>query len=354
MNSNDTNQDFVQMTEPEIKSHKKIFSSLSFYFLAYIVLVQILAIVASFLLKNVNLELLDLGPFNFLLKKGNFEIIFNSVLQYFIAFPVFYLLVRKIPVQKYAPQKVSSTTILKYMLVGILIMYVGNIISQNIMIRLESLLGGYIENDVSNIISESDWYISAIFVGIIGPIVEELMFRKIFTGRLMPYGNIIAILFPSLIFGLFHGNLYQFFYAFALGAVFSYIYVKTGKILYSTLLHTFINLFCGVLPAAIMSMIDQNAFDEALAQGTGAYYAFVAKNILPLILMIIYEIAMFAMLIAGLVILIRNFKKIRLEKGSVRFPKGRGGEVIFFNAGTIALIAVCLILIALNTIPLPQ
>ena len=340
MNSNDTNQDFVQMTEPEIKSHKKVFSRLSLSLLAFLGVVEILVFIAVYIIGK-------LAPS--LLYSNNFSLILSSVLQYCIGFPIMYLIIRKMPRQKPSAQKLGAIRILQYMLVGILIMYIGNSVSQFLMTKVESFLGHEVENDVSSLLSGSNFILSIIFVGIIGPIVEELMFRKLLIDRLTPYGNVIAIIFPSLLFGLFHGNLYQFFYAFALGIIFSYIYIKTGKILYSTLLHTFINLFCGVLPAAIMSMLDMNAFNEALAQGTGAYYAFVAKNILPFILMIIYEIAMFAMLIAGLVILIRNFKKIRLEKGSVRFPKGRSGEVIFFNAGTIAFIAVFLIIIAMET-----
>ena len=356
MNLNN-DQGFPQMSETEIKSHKKIFSSLSFYFLAYLVLVQVLAIGASFLLqdllKNVDLELLDWGPFNFLLKKGNIKIILSAVLQYCIAFPVLCLLVRRVPKQQSVCEKVSAATVLKYMLVGMFIMYVGNMISQTLMLRLESLFGGEIENSISTLLTQSDWYISVVFVGIIGPVVEELMFRKLFIDRLTPYGNVIAILFPSLIFGLFHGNLYQFFYAFALGAIFSYIYVKTGKIIYSILLHMFINIFCGVLPSAIMSMMDYDAFLE-MAESGNVDFAFLINNIIPFALLMLYELAMFAMIIAGLVILIRNIKKIKLERGSVSIPKGRAGEVIFFNAGTVALIAVCLLIIALNTIPLPQ
>lgn len=328
------------MTEPEIKSHKKVFSRLSLSLLAFLGVVELLVFIAAYIINVLNPSLLD---------SNNFQIILSSVLQYCIGFPIMYLIIRKMPRQKPSVQKLGAGKILQYMIVGIFVMYVGNYVSQFLMTNIESFLGHEVQNDISSLLSGTDMILSIIFVGIIGPIVEELMFRKLLIDRITPYGNVIAILFPSLLFGLFHGNLYQFFYAFALGAIFSYIYIKTGKILYSTLLHIFINLFCGVLPAAIMSMIDQNAFEEALTEGMGAYYAFIAQNILPFILMMLYEIAMFAMIIAGLVILIRNFKKIRFEKGSVRFPKGRSGDVIFFNAGTVAFITVFLIIIALET-----
>ena len=45
------------------------------------------------------------------------------------------------------------------------------------------------------------------------------------------------MLFSGLMFGLFHGNLNQFVYAFVLGLCFGFIYVKTGNIRYTIGLH---------------------------------------------------------------------------------------------------------------------
>ena len=354
MNSNNE-QNIFQMPEYEIKSHKRTFSYLSFSILIYIVLVNALAIVASLLLKNVDLQSFDLGFFNFLLKPGNFNLLFNAVIQYLIAFPVLCLVVLKIPAHKPASQRTDRSTFIKYMLIGIFIMYVGSVISTNILTFLQLLMGDATENPVSTMMESSDWYINLLIVGIIGPIVEEIIFRKLLIDRLSPFGDVVAILFPSLIFGLIHGNLHQLFYAFALGAVFSYIYLKTGKIIYSTILHMFINIFCGVLPSLIFSMPGCDAIMDLLNYPTANIEVIIqtlAANFLPFILFMLYESAMIAMQITGLVLFIINVRRIRLNKGNVQLPKGRGADVIFFNAGSIALIVVCVILIAINTIPI--
>ena len=200
------------------------------------------------------------------------------------------------------------------------------------MLYIEEALGKAPENSVSTILNGSDIIVSIIFVGILGPIVEEIMFRKLFTDRLTPYGEKTAILLPSLIFGLFHANLYQFFYAFLLGMIFSYIYVKTGKLIYTCILHVFINLFFGIFPSFIYSKIDLEELIELSATG-GVPEAYVQENILPLTLMMIYSVVMYGLIFAGLFILSRNLRKITLNKGAVRLPKGEGADIIFFNTG---------------------
>ena len=131
---------------------------------------------------------------------------------------------------------------------GIGVKFIVYCVSTMILSIGNSLIGNTIgkvpENSVQTIVNEVPIYIIFIFAVVIGPIVEEIMFRKLAIDRLLPYGEKIAVFLPAFIFGLIHGNFYQFFYAFFLGMLFSFIYVKTGKIIYSTILHCFINIFC--------------------------------------------------------------------------------------------------------------
>jgi membrane protease YdiL (CAAX protease family) len=149
-------------------------------------------------------------------------------------------------------------------------------------------------------------------------------------------------------FGLIHGNLYQFFYAFLLGVAFSYIYIRSGKIIYSTLLHMFVNLFCGVFPAYILTMFNYEEFLQLMAEGK-VTEEYINANMLPLILLMAYEFIMLAMVGVGVYHFTKNLRNIRINKGKVRFSKGMGAEIMFFNIGTILLIAYCVIMIAVNT-----
>ena len=74
------------------------------------------------------------------------------------------------------------------------------------------------------------------------PIFEELACRKFLLDRLHPYGEGFAMLVSALLFGLIHGNSGQFFLAFLIGLLFAMVYMRTGKIVYTMLLHGMINL----------------------------------------------------------------------------------------------------------------
>lgn len=77
---------------------------------------------------------------------------------------------------------------------------------------------------------------------VVAPIFEELIFRKLVLDRVGSFGQAPAVLCSALIFGLAHQNAGQFFLAFLLGLLFARIYLRTGKIVYTMLLHFMINL----------------------------------------------------------------------------------------------------------------
>ena len=86
---------------------------------------------------------------------------------------------------------------------------------------------------------------------VLAPVFEELVFRKVLVDKVLPYGEWPAILFSGITFGLFHGNLTQFFYATLLGMVLAYVYIRWGNILYTIGIHACINFLGGVLPQLV-------------------------------------------------------------------------------------------------------
>ena len=81
-----------------------------------------------------------------------------------------------------------------------------------------------------------------IYAVIGAPIVEELTFRKALLDRLHDTHEGYAAVISGLLFGLMHGNHMQFFLAFFLGMLFAMVYQRTGRIIYTMLLHGIINL----------------------------------------------------------------------------------------------------------------
>ena len=107
-------------------------------------------------------------------------------------------------------------------------------------------------NQVEEMIMDMSLWAVILSAVILAPIMEELIFRKLVLDRLAGYGPAVAMSVSALVFGLAHGNFYQFFYAFLLGLIFAYIYLRTGKVRYSMMLHMMVN-FCGsVIPILIM------------------------------------------------------------------------------------------------------
>lgn len=96
---------------------------------------------------------------------------------------------------------------------------------------------------------------------IFAPVVEELLFRRIFLDRLMVMGTKPAILLSAVFFALphlFSQGPAQVFYTFVLGLSFGFVAARTRKLWPSMILHSLSNLYCGIL-AAVWPM-DKPAF----------------------------------------------------------------------------------------------
>lgn len=95
--------------------------------------------------------------------------------------------------------------------------------------------------NVSNI--SINIYLLIFSSGIIGPIVEEYLFRKILLNRLLElYSTKLAIIIECLIFALFHSGLNGIIYAFIIGLILSIIYVKYKNINISIIAHMISNI----------------------------------------------------------------------------------------------------------------
>lgn len=150
----------------------------------------------------------------------------------FILIPLcFYFYKKKIKVIK----KLPIIDVIQFLSLGvvlnIVISFVLEFLPKNLMNNYNSSIG-YLE--------ELEFIPLLISVGIIAPIIEELFFRFFMVGKLKNK-PILAIIIPALLFGIAHGNLVQGTYAFLLGMIFAYIYLKTNNLLCTILLHMSIN-----------------------------------------------------------------------------------------------------------------
>lgn len=179
----------------------------------------------------------------------DFLMISSLVIMYGIGFPVFLLIVKRLPSwYKEERKSISPGILLTVFVVCLGAAYIGNMIGTAMMMFGNLFFGIQSLNPVTDTFLNMTPEVMLWTTVIAAPIMEELMFRKILIDRLIPMGQKQAVLFSGLVFALFHGNFYQFFYAWGLGMIFAYLYSYTGKLRYSVLMHMGINFVGGMLP----------------------------------------------------------------------------------------------------------
>lgn len=207
------------------------------------------------------------------------------------------------------PKKsVGAITCFEVLCIAAATVYLGNIAG----VAVTTALGGNI--DIVGDTLGGDFYLTFAVTAVVAPVVEELIFRKMLIPRLLPFGERTAVVFSALAFALMHGNFLQFFYALGFGVLCGYIFVRTGRAVYSIALHVVINIFGGIVP----SLINR---DEV------QFYIYIATVI--------------AVATLGTVLLCRRIPKLRLdapEKGSVA---SKSRSLLYLNPFSLAYFVIC-------------
>ncbi len=191
-----------------------------------------------------------------LMEDGGVQILLSSVPMYAVGLPLGYLLIRKMPTVNRARHSLTLKEFLKYFAICLAAMMLGNVVGLLAASLLEGITGAAPQFDLGMMLESSDYLIVLLVVVIIGPIVEELVFRKFMIDRTQQYGTKLSIFVSALSFGLFHGNTTQLFYAFAIGLALGYVYTRTGEVKYTILLHMMLNFHGGFLSLVLTDHAD--------------------------------------------------------------------------------------------------
>lgn len=201
-------------------------------------------------------------------------------------------------------------------------LYLFNLLTNLILSLFSSLTGYTMVNPLLSIVMFSSPLATFLFIVVLSPILEELLFRGFVLAKLCPYGDKIAILGSALLFALFHCNFFQFFYAFALGVLFAYFALRTQNLLVPTLLHILVNFFGSFLPQLTLRI----------------HYGWNVLLVFFMILCLIY----------GLVFLISNRKSVVFSPGSSPLSFREKTGLFFRNAGVLCFLLVCLLIALAN------
>ncbi len=266
---------------------------------------------------------------------------------YLVAFPLALLLLRTVPAKKPEAKTMRLRDWLVAIPMCVCLMYVGSIVGNALMTLLQNFFGTAVDNPVESLLANQPLLPQILIVVILGPLVEEFVFRKQILDRLRVYGEKTALLVSAALFGLFHGNLSQLFYAFLLGLLFGYIYLRTGKLRYSAALHMLINLVNGVLGSFILEHMGAEAF--GLLDNLGEVDFGALERVLPWVIAFgIYTLVMLALGGTGLVLLCTKASSATFAPSELELPRKGRWRTVWCNVGMLLALAVCMALIVMS------
>lgn len=294
------------------KAYKKDFSSLGWCMVISTVVIYGIQIAGQFIALAINADWID-----------NMDILLaaSMIPMYAIGYPAAFLIVQagseKRVVEKH---KMKPSQFMVAFLMAYALLMLGNIVGVGVTSIIGLLKGDPVDNALTDLVGNGNLWISSIYIVILAPIFEEYLFRKIICDRVLKYGQGMAVVISGLVFGLFHGNFNQCFYAFTIGCFFAYIYVKTGNVKYTIGLHMMVNFVGSVVGGLLLQNIDLS----------GDLFSMPLSD---MIIFALYMLLIYGMMIAGAVLLLINLSKFKLSSGEITLRKGNKFEISIINVG---------------------
>lgn len=311
----------------------------------------------------------------------------GSVPTYLFVLPPIYFFLRSIPHS--APQKhrLTAAKFLGLCAVTIFLMEAGSVlgtISERLIDRIPGLVG---KNVVEQMLGGISPGVVLILVVILAPILEELFFRKLFLDRLGFVSRRVAVIACGLAFGLLHGNVSQFYYAFFMGCLFAAVYLKTGKLHYTVLLHAVANFCGGFMPILLDTKLSEET--QTLLQGDvlpEQLFALAPGQREYAILSVVFSMLLSLLAFGGMVLCavwlcrricaavrgkaVRNLQAAQTSRQAFVPPEAlefdptagaqealplcgrRAARVLYGNVGFICYVIICLFSFLLSVLPL--
>jgi len=266
---------------------------------------------------------------------------------YLIAYPLGWWIIARVPKTGPLPQSIPFRPI--QVLAAIPISFglasIGSTIGSALNVLISSLFNREASDVITEVVMDMNLWEVFLYTVICAPIAEELMFRKLLVDRLTRFGELAAILISGFAFGIFHGNPTQFAYASLIGFVLAYIYCKSGKLIWSILIHMSINFTTGFLSVAVVKNGDlAEILEELESLNADTLFDFFETHTSALALYGAYSALTGLLSLTGLVLLVifvlnRSSRKIHFSDGSERLVKGTRFKTVVWNAGVLLFIA---------------
>ena len=294
------------------KEARRRFNRIGFALLAMVVLQQGIGAVLMLLI----------GQFPALEGNTWLPILANFLPLYLLALPAFLLILRGQQPMPYAGERrrVSGGVIAQSVFVCYLVMILINLtVGVGLYSLIGMLKGSEPVNPLTAMVMDGNPFAVLPFVVLGAPLFEEYVFRGVLLKHLGAFGAKPYMLFSALAFALFHANLAQIPYAFAMGLVLAGMTYYSGTIKYAVITHIIINFMGSGVPVLLLRLGERG------------------ETITGVMVFVLAGIG-----IVSAILLLRKRKQLVFAPATAQLPKG----VMLRNAGMIAFIAVLSVLTA--------
>lgn len=258
-----------------------------------------------------------------------------------IVFPLAALLLRRLPAA--APEKgnIRARHFFAFLPILFLCSFVGSQLSQWLVALLTDAFGLQTGSALGTLLLTHP--LVMVFVLLVAaPLCEEWFFRKLLLDRARIYGEKLAIFVSALLFAFYHTSIYQFFYAFFVGLIFGYLYLRTGRLWVTALMHAIYNLVCIILPYVMLRFGIFGAFMEA--ETVDEQIAIIVENPVGAAVACVYGFICLGLLIGGCLLLGKYRKKVFFKPAACPLPPDTEGAAAFVNVGMLLCIIAAVLI----------
>lgn len=134
----------------------------------------------------------------------------------------------------------------------------------------------YSTNTISDVIygmsEECPLLIAITIIAIIPAFLEETVYRGVFYNEYRKVKPLTAVILSGFMFGVMHGNLNQFTYAFLMGMIFAMLIEATDSIFSTMIVHFCTNALSTILMYALPTALEtmKTTYEQAVASGDTA------------------------------------------------------------------------------------
>lgn len=165
-------------------------------------------------------------------------------------------------------KKIRISTFFWLILFTICVMPVMTFVNAVSMLFVENSTTGM----MSQVTTQNSWLFSMVLIALIPCVFEESVYRGLFYQEYRKVAPLKGMLLSAFLFGIMHGNLNQFSYAFLMGIIFALVIEATDSILASMIMHFIINGFSVTLLSVYPKLLEyiKELYEQAKATGDTA------------------------------------------------------------------------------------